>query len=200
MSYNSGYTGTQVDNSTKKGKELVYWDDIQTNIAGAKLSPTVTPTWRAHAYGIISGVEFQVIGMDVNDEVFFTIQTFHAMKLLSELETHLHYAVPTDGATKKFKFQLDVIAARVNGTWTVLAGSPFTSETLMSSDLSTKHNLHELGTFPAVNDTVSTIYNCKLKRIAATDNEYGGEIYVEYIDGHYQRDRDGSETEYTKED
>ena len=161
----SSYTKGQMDSSTKKGKELVYWDDIQTSLVGAKLSPSASPSWRSWDYGVTSGMEFQVLGMDVGNEIYFTVQSFHAMKILSELEMHLHYTTPTNGSGKKFKFQLDVVAAGVNGVWEALVGSPFTSELLMTADFSSTHKIHDLGEIPAVNTTVSTLYKCRLKRI-----------------------------------
>ncbi|KFZ25696.1 MAG: hypothetical protein KQ78_02130 [Candidatus Izimaplasma bacterium HR2] len=176
----------------------VMWDDIQVSLSNAKTPPSNAPTWRYYNHGVGSGIEYPVLGFAVNDYVFFDFQSYHAMKLDSILETHFHYTTPNDGDTKKFKFQLDVISAYVNGTWGAPTGSPFTTECLMDADFSGTHKLHETGTVPAVNSTVSTLYKCKLTRIAATDNEYASEVYVEFIDGHIQKDGNGSLTEYTK--
>ena len=46
--------------------------------------------------------------------------------------------------------------------------------------------------------TVSSIYTMRLTRIAATSDEYSGEVYVKFIDCHYQVDDRGSQEENTK--
>ena len=89
------------------------------------------------------------------------------MKLSTVLDNHIHYITPTDGTGDRFQFQLDVIAAAIEGTWAVPTGSPFTSEETMAGDYSNSHRLLELADIPAVNTTVSTIFKCRLERIAA---------------------------------
>lgn len=195
----SEYSLNQLDSSTKKGKEDVYYDDIQTSISSVRIPPASAPTWRDYDFGIVGGVDFPVLGFAVGDYIYFDIQTPHAMQISSVLDEHFHFTIPTDGTGDNFQFQLDVIAAPVNGQWAVPTGSPFTSEITMSGDDSTYHRLFETAEIPAVNTSVSTLYKCQLTRIAASANEYAGEVYVNFIDGHYRRDRDGSETEYTKE-
>lgn len=200
MAVQSTYSIVQIDSSNKKGKEAVYYDDIQTNISNVRIPPANAPTWRDYAFGIGGGVTFPVLGFAVGDYIYFDIQTPHAMQLNSILEEHFHFTTPTNGTGSRFQFQLDVISAPVNGQWSVPTGSPFISEEIMSGDDSTYHRLHESGSIPAVNTSVSTLYKCQLTRIAATQDEYAGEVYINFIDGHYLRDRDGSEQEYTKED
>jgi len=118
--------------------------------------------------------------------------------LNSILDQHIHYMTPTDGTGKRFKFQLDVIAAGIQGSWAVPTGSPFTKEVTMSGDYSNAHQLTDIADIPAVNTTVSSLYTCKLTRIAASTDEYSGEVYIKFIDGHYQLDSLGSESETSK--
>lgn len=68
----------------------------------------------------------------------------------------------------------------------------------MTSDLSNTQHYFQLANIPASNTTVSTIYKCKLTRIAATADEYAGEIYVTGIDCHYKKDSLGSRNETSK--
>ena len=120
------------------------------------------------------------------------------MALSSVIDNHIHFCTPTDGTGDRFKFQLDVIAAPIDGTWAVPTGSPFSAEHTIAADYSTLHKLFDIADIPAVNTTVSTMYKCKLTRIAADADEYAGEVYVDFFDGHYQRDTNGSETQSTK--
>jgi hypothetical protein len=175
------------------------WDDIQGQISSAKLPPANTPTWRNWDHGISGGVTFPVLGFAVGDYMYLTFQSYHAMELETILDQHIHYSTPTDGTADKFKFQMDVVAAPVNGTWAVPTGSPFTHEVTMADDYSTEHQLAEICEVPGVNTSVSTIYKVKVQRIAASADEYSGEIYISMSDGHYQKDGLGSAQEYSKD-
>ena len=95
------------------------WDDLQVNISNVKLPAVNNPNWRDYTFGISGGVTFPVLGFDVNDYLYFDVQSPHSMVLESVLEHHIHYTTPTDGSNSKFKFQLDVIASGVDGSWAV---------------------------------------------------------------------------------
>jgi hypothetical protein len=185
---------------TGKTLELqnVVYEDLQVNISNVRVPVANAPTERLYDHGIGGGVTFPVLGFAVNDYFYFDLQSSHTMKLSTILENHFHYTTPTDGTGDKFKFQLDVIAAAVDGTWAVPTGSPFTTEVSMSADLSGAHKKAEIADIPAVNTTLSTIYKCKFTRIAATADEYAGEVYIHYTDSHYQKNTMGSRQEYSK--
>ena len=176
------------------------WDDIQGNTASAKLGGDA-PTWRDYAYGIGGGVLFKALGFALADELYMTVQTSHGVALNQILYEHIHFTPASDGTGKKFKFQLDVIAAGINGVWAVPTGSPFVGEKTMASDLSGTHSVLGFEDIPAVNTTVSTLYKMKLTRIAASvvEDEFDGEVFVEFMDGHVKRDQGrGSRQEYIK--
>jgi hypothetical protein len=175
------------------------WDDLAGAVSMAKLPPATTPTWRDYDFGIAAGLTFPVLGFAVNDYLQGDYQTSHSMILNSLLENHFHYTTPTDGTGDKIKFQLDCIAAGVNGTWAVPSGSPYTAEVTMDGDYSDKHKLFEIGEIAAVNTTVSSLYKCRLTRIAASADEYAGEVYVSFFDAHYQKDGIGSAQELSKD-
>ena len=197
-------TGAQINtaiNEQYDGEQVVTvgYDDIQGAASNARKLDGSLIAVRAYNYGISGGVTFATNGYDVGDASYITAQTPHAMKLNSVLAQHFHYTVPTDGTGKKFKFQLDVIAAGVDGTWGKPASSPFTIETSMDGDFSTKHKLAEFGSVEAMNTTVSSIFKFKISRIAASADEYGSEVYMEFVDGHMQIDQErGSHEEYVK--
>ena len=173
-------------------------DSIQVSISNIRVPASNAPTERLYDGGT-GGVTFPFLGFAVNDYIYFDIQTSHAMKLSTVLGQHIHFSLPnTTDIGDKFKFQLDVMAAGVNTVWAVPAGSPFTSEHTIVANDNTYHRLLGVADIPAVNTTVSTIYKCKLTRIAASADEYASEVYVTFTDGHYQKDGLGSAEEYTK--
>lgn len=175
------------------------YEDLQVNLSTAKTPPANAPTWRLYNYGIGGGVAFYVLGFDVNDTIDFTVQTSHSMELNTVLDDHIHFILPnTTNIGDKFQFQLDVVAAGIDTVYAVPAGSPFTAEYTIVANDNTTHRLFEIADIPASNDTVSTIYKCKLTRIAATSNEYGSEVYVDFNDCHYIKDSVGSQNEDSK--
>ena len=178
--------------------ETVSYDDQQVGISNVNKGVTA-PTDRLYNHGIGGGVTFNVLGFAVNDFIYFDVQTSHSMKLNTILDCHMHFILPnTTNVGDKFQFQLDVIAAGIGGTYAVPTGSPFTAEHTIVAGDNTDHGYLELGDIPASNTTVSTIYTCKLTRIAASANEYGSEVYLKYIDCHYQKDSLGSREEGAK--
>lgn len=196
----------EVDNYTQigpdgtvyfKGKATTF-DDLQVSFSSVRLPGVNDPTWRLYDHGVAAGETFPVLGFSVNNIVFFDIQSRHAMKLSTVLDNHIHYMTPTDGTGDRFQFQLDVIAAPIDGIWAVPTGSPFTKEVTMTADLSNAHKIVDIADIPAVNTTISTLYKCKLTRIAATVDEYAGEVYLEFADCHYERDMAGSSGELFK--
>jgi len=174
------------------------WEDLQVNVGRVTFPGSADPKWRSYNHGIGSGVAFTVLGFAVNDYVDFDVQTRHAMELSTNLNLHFHWMTPTDGTGDKFKFQADVIAAPFAGSWAAVTGSPFTAEESMAADHSGDHSLTDLADIPAVNTTVSTLYTIRFKRIAASADEYSGEVYVKFIDCHYQKDGIGSAQEDSK--
>jgi hypothetical protein len=186
-------------NKTIELQNVVY-EDLQVSISNIRVPASSAPTQRLYNHGIGGGVTFPVLGFAVNDYIYFDLQTSHTMKLNTILDNHIHFMTPTDGSATpdRFQFQLDVIAAPINGNWAVPTGSPFTKEHIIAADYTNLHAFQDIADIPAVNTTVSTIYKCKLTRIAATQDEYGSEVYLEFNDSHYQKNTMGSRQEGTK--
>lgn len=176
------------------------YEDLQVSISNIKIPAANEPADRLYNHGIVGGVTFPVLGFAVGEYVYFDLQTQHSMKLNTILDNHIHYMTPTDGSgtPDRFQFQLDVIVAPIGGSWAVPTGSPFTSEHTISDDYTNSHELMEIADIPASNSTVSTIYKCKLTRIAASQDEYSGEVYLEFTDSHFQKDTLGSRLEGSK--
>ncbi len=62
----------------------------------------------------------------------------------------------------------------------------------------TYHRVLGIADIDASNDTISTVYKCRLERIAASSNEYGSEVYLIFTDCHFQKDTPGSRQETSK--
>ena len=183
-------------NVFREGGAIAY-DDMQGTSAAFKLNGAGSNPDQDDV--TIAGVSFALTGFKVNDEIDRSIQTFHKMKLSSILESHIHFITEGADIGGKFKFQLQVVAAPIGGTFAEVAGSPFTAEKTMESGAETDHGyLDNLANIPGINTTVSTAYLVKLKRIAAASNEYAGKVYAIFNDEHYMVDSEGSRQEGVK--
>lgn len=182
----------------QSGSSHVVYDDLPTNIGQVVRPGGSDPTWRTYNLGIGGGVAFSVLGFAVGNYVDFWIQSTHGMALNSILHHHMHWIIPSDDATKKFQFQLDVAAAAKNTSFAAVTGSPFTAEHTLDGTESTKHSHFDLATIPAVNTTVSTAYALRLTRIAASSLEYGAEVYLLFSDSHIKMDTIGTLQEAVK--
>jgi len=176
---------------------FIVYDDLQISGANITRPGGDDPTWRTYDFGL-GGPAFSVLGFALNDYADFWVQTSHAQKLSTELHFHLHYTIPSDDAAKNIKFQLDVIAAGVDVDFAATAGSPFSAEFALAGTEAAHHNVQQVAVIDAVNTTVSTLYACRLTRVAASADDYGSEVYVLYADCHYQKDMIGSRQEYSK--
>lgn len=174
------------------------WDDIQVDVSLARYPAASSPTWRTFNYGVGGGIAYPALGFAVNDYFEFFIQTSHSMELNSVIDNHIHWTIPSDNAGDNIKFQLDVIAAGIDVDFAVPAGSPFTNEYTLVGNESGRHKLLQLANIPAINSTVSSVYICRLTRIASTAPSYGNEVYVTFNDSHYIKDMVGSREEDAK--
>jgi hypothetical protein len=180
-------------------RSRLFWDDLQVGINNLKFPGANYPDDTTYAFGIGGGVAFPVLGFAVGEYIFFDVQTSHSMKLSTILDNHIHFILPnTTTIGNKFKFQLDVIGAGVNAQFAVPSGSPYSGEHTVAANDNTHHRILDIGDIAAINTSVSTIYKCKLTRVAASADEYGSDVYLLFTDCHYQKDQIGSRTEYTK--
>jgi len=199
----SGGTGNfssfESDGTYLMTNDATVWDDLQLGISNIRVPVANAPADRLYAFGIGGGVTFPVKGFDVNEYIYFDAQTSHSMKLNTILDHHIHFTLPnTTNIGDKFQFQLDVIAAGINTQWAVPSGSPYTSEHIIMANDDTYHRFLGVAHIAASNDTVSSVYHCKLTRIAATSSEYGSEVYLSFTDCHYEKDTIGSRQENSK--
>lgn len=181
----------------RSGNDSVVYDDLQVSVGRIRLGASA-PTWRNYDCGT-GDIAPDVLGFAVGNSVFFDVQTTHSMKLSTALDCHIHFILPnTTNIGDKFQFQLDVIGAGINAQFAVASGSPYTAEHTIVANDNTYQRVLDVADIEAINSTISTVYSCELTRIAATSNEYGSEVYVKFIDCHYQKDTVGSISEDSK--
>lgn len=171
--------------------EATNWEDLQISMERVSFPGVLDPTWRNNDLGL-GGTTFSCLGFSLNDYITFSMQTKHSMRLMQNILPHIHYTLPSNDAGKKIKFKLDVVAAGEQGEFVVPPGSPFEREYTLLGNEANRHNVLPLDLVPPVNNTLDTIYKCRATRVAASSDDYPGEVYVESIDSHVMLDSVGS--------
>ena len=110
----------------------------------------------------------------------------------------IHWTIPSDSVDDRIKFQLDVIAAGIGEAYAAPVGSPFSAEYTLIANESGYHRLLDIAAVPAVNTTISTVYQCRLTRVAASVDDYANEVYVDFDDSHVSINTMGSRQEDAK--
>lgn len=174
--------------------------DLQLNVMDVFIPVANAPTWREHDYGVSGGVTFPALGFAQDDYVHYVVQTQHGVKILSDMQVHCHFTLPSAAPdTRYIAFQVDVIAADVSGSYAPVSGSPFTSEVVVEPSAYGRHNVMRLATLSKINEKISTIAMIKLTRVAASSGtDYSGEVYLNFIDTHVQMDTVGSKSPFQK--
>ena len=192
-----GYSHFEADGTLVFENDAIVYDDIQVFVSLGRVPAANAPTWTTWDFGL-GGMAFPVLGFGLNDYLDLYVQTSHSMKLNTLLENHIHWTIPSDSATDKIKFQIEVISGAIGEDFAVPTGSPYSAEYTLDGTESAKHNYLDIGDIAAINSTVSSLYLIRLKRIAASASDYANDVYVLYSDCHYQKDTVGCRQGDTK--
>ena len=180
------------------GSSQVVYDDIQGGLGQLQRPGISDPTWRTYNLGIGGGPVFSVLGFALNQYVDIWVESFHSMKLSTVLCNHMHWIIPSDSVGDKIKFEIAVAYANIDESFAAAAGSPFSAEHVVDGTESTKHKYLDIGDIPAVNTEVSCVYAIQLKRVAASSDDFGPEVYMLFNDNHVSLDTGGSLQEDSK--
>jgi len=182
---------------------MVYPD--ATNRGGSK-----APIWggasgnafKKNSAGTSQGVFLWMFSASTEQELYFTIQIPHSYKVGSTLFPHVHWTTATgtpSGTNVVWAFEYSIIA--IGGTFpntstisnnTVI--SPIGSPTGIG-----QHLITSLGSISGTGFGISTILVCRLYRSVTDSNDtFGNEVGFLGFDIHYEKDTEGSRTEFTK--
>lgn len=201
----SDYTVTQIDSSTKKGKESIYWKDAKFPLTGQNFdvsSGRVDYNYYNGAAGFATNARYP------EEPISMICQLNHDWDEGSEIRPHIHWK--QQGATiPNFLLAYKIID---NGTAGVIE-TDFSNHTLvqLSSHAFTYTSgvLEQISSFPAIDMTgyalSDMIHFVLFRDTANTSTLFAGadttgniELVTEF-DVHFQLDRFGSEQEFVKE-
>ena len=173
-----------------------YWDDTQSNVG----------TWRQ---GVSSLILDTLVGgidqfrFDVNDDAQIpAIQLSHSAQLGTLIEPHLHLInkAAIAASPQNIRFELEYAWVDIMGNITGVGTDDKTLDIGGYSALT--HFIVDFDDIiPAAgqNETVSSVFICRIKRISAAANAYDtANIFTFGFDLHYIKDSPGSRERRTK--
>jgi len=188
----------KIECGTNKTLELqtVVWDDLRTPVNSSVKVAGKQPTETVYRGGIV--YEFSKV---TDNQVAFNVQLPHSYKLGTDIEFHIHYAIPTSGAgagAENIKWDF-------THAWSDI-GDSIPSETTVNTTLDMQNqsaDTHYLGEIAGTIDGsgiggVSSMLICGLTRDVSVADNYNDVVYLLELDFHYQINTIGSRQEASK--
>jgi len=181
------------DGTLRHDNSGTIWDDL--SIPGMNAKPGVaSPDWAVYKGGIFLWM-FKGTG---TDEVCFTVQMPHSWKVGSDIKPHIHWVPTTAPASNNVTWTLEYFWVNIGGT--VGATTTITSSTVtVGTPGIDTHLITGLGTISGAGKTLSSILVCRLYRDGGNPSDtYADPAALLQADFHYEKDTEGSRSEYTK--
>lgn len=197
----ANYSQFEADGTLEFNGDATVWDDYVVPMSralfgGAANDPTLTKI--ADNGASSAGVWAFVFGD--GDEVLVTVQMPHRWKEGTTIQPHIHFFTMTDVTpTDNFGIEFEYWWADTNEDFPA-------NTTLETVEIPTGANSqyqHQLANITAAGidgtgHTISSVLLCRIKRVAAVDDNYGGGVAIMDFDVHFEIDTVGSRQIATK--
>lgn len=197
----TNYTKITSDGSLSYVGDATRWEDLTVPVTSLKDKGDKLPDWRAYK-GQLNTFWFN---QSIEQELFFTIQMPHGWLEGSNLKPHVHWVAESSGS--------GLVGWGLEYMWTNVGDTFPTSSTIIygeaipaglggdTSVIADKHYITPLTEISGAGKTLSSMLICRIFRDAdgtGTIDSYNQEAGMLQFDFHYQRDSDGSNSEYGK--
>lgn len=191
--YSSAYVEVEAKNLILKD---TVWDDLTFGISAVKVGGVNDPTFelfKNNGAGS-TGVYCYHFSPTLRQEVFFSVQLPHAFKENSDVSPHVHWS-PLTTETGKVVWGLEYTIANIGS---VYGNSVVDTVVTTANTTAFAHQLAEFADVSSTNRTFSAVYMCRVYRDAtSTDDTYPSKAALLAIDFHVQKNKLGTEDEYS---
>jgi len=184
------------------------FDDIMVFPDATTKSGSYSPVWTRYAQnGASQGTFLWMFDKDTEQELYFTVQIPHGYKQGSPLYPHVHWTTisGTPSGTNVvwgLEYTIMKIGGNFNATTTILT----TNSVISGIGTPSGTRQHLISSFGQISSGtapydfgISTIIVCRLFRQAADSNDtFGYSVGLLGFDFHYEKDTEGSRTEFVK--
>lgn len=198
----------EADGTFRLNGDATVWDDLMVYPDATTKSGSYSPTWTRFAQnGSSQGVFLWMFSNTTEQELYFTIQIPHGYKLGSSIYPHVHWTTisGTPSGTNVvwgLEYTMIKIGGTFNSTTTLMTSNtiitPIGTPTGTKQHLITAFGAISGGTAPNDID-VSTVLVCRLYRMVGDTNDtFANSVGLLGFDIHYEKDTEGSRTQYEK--
>lgn len=181
------------------------YDDLMVYPDATSRGGSNPPVWGSTAFkknGSSQGVFLWMFSASTEQELYFTVQLPHSYKVGSTLFPHVHWTTATGTpTTTNVTWGLEYSAIAIGGSFSTT--STLTSNTLISAvgtpTGTGQHLITSLGTISGTNLGISAVLVCRIYRATGDSNDtFGNEVGFLGFDIHYEKDTEGSRSEFVK--
>lgn len=192
------------DGTMRMDGAATVWDDIMIFPDATSKGGSYAPTWtkfKDNGSGS-QGVFLWMFSPSTEQEVYFTVQIPHGYKVGSDLYPHVHWTTTSIAPTRtNVVWGLEYTVVKIGGNFsntTILNANSVISGITTISGVG-QHLITSFGAMSGTNLDISTILVCRLfrKAVDASDT-YTDPVGLLGFDIHYEKDTQGSRTEFTK--
>ena len=196
------------DGTLRMDNAATVWDDLRIFPDATTRGNSNAPLLGGNAStafkknGSSQGVFLWLFSATSEQELYFTVQIPHSYKLGSTLYPHVHWTTATGTPSgTNVVWGLEYTAVSVGGSFsntTLLTNNTVVSEVGTPTGTG-QHLITSLGTISGTNLGLSSIIICRLFRATADASDtFANETGLLSIDFHYEKDTEGSRTEFAK--
>lgn len=184
------YSGFESDGTLVNYGDSTVFDDFSVPLTKEKQGQSDKPDYDYTNLGLLFPQN------DATEIIYLTFQMSHMKKLDSDIYFHVHY-IQSSATKPTFKIQYKFYknGSEVPGSWTTLSTSDGDKGIFTYSS----GDILQIATFPAItppsSESVSANLDVKFYR---DDNDLTGDCLTKYIDFHFEKNTNGSRTQYTK--
>lgn len=200
----------EADGTLRMDGSSTVFDDVMIYPDATNRGESKAPVWggasptafKKNAGGTSQGVLLWMFSASTEQEVYFTVQLPHGYKVGSDIYPHVHWTTASgtpSGTNVVWGLEYTTIA--IGGiyptTSTLLANSVIAP--IGSPSGSGQHLITSFGNISGSGLGISTVLICRLYRAATNGSDtFANEVGLLGIDIHYEKDTEGSRTEFTK--
>jgi hypothetical protein len=200
----------EADGTLRMDGAATVWDDLMVYPDATNRGNSNAPSWggqsenafKKNAAGTSQGVFLWMFSPTTEQELYFTVQIPHSYKVGTDIYPHIHWTTASgtpSGTNVVWGLEYSVVAIGSNfpTTSTLTANSVIASIGTPSG--TGQHLITAFNPISGTNLTISTVIICRVYRAATDVNDtFANETGILGIEFHYERDTEGSRTQYTK--
>lgn len=195
----------EADGTFRMDGNATVWDDLMVYPDATSKGSSFPPTWKIfkkNSENNSQGVYLWSFSSSSEQELYFTAQIPHSYKVGTSLYPHVHWTTSSETPGRSnvvwgLEYSVIAIGGHFPYTTTIRATSVIAGITNITS--SGQHLISAFSSIPGTDLGISTVITCRLFReVNNSGDTFGNEVGLLGFDIHYEKDTEGSRSEFIK--